>query len=125
MGQYSLKINKPKYIRTNSGIYVYDEVEPYFLDESQKLYLNNETKIAIPEKRVISLAEKVEELCDMFYLDRGGDLDINDIYSKDEFDVAKDYFLLERKHFGVIDLKAYIKFEDKLIYIGKMDEKGN
>lgn len=97
------------YIRTDDGIEKIDDD----WNEFYKDHVNNRQ------------ADTIAELCDLFYLDRGGDLDINDFYDKYQFDVAEEYYLEEIRHFIPIKLKAYIETDKGLIYVAKMNDKGD
>ena len=96
-----------KYIRTENGVFEKQEGVSYCLFG-----------------KTIAEADTIEELCDLFYLDRGGDVDVNDFYDKYQLDVAKEYYLEEIRHFIPIKLQAYIRTDKGLIYVAKMNDKG-
>lgn len=127
------------YIRTKDNLYEitdkqYDILCGNLTDKEKENYKNitsfglgsveEGTYQSILIKDILEYSENLEDLCDLFYLDRGGDIDINDFYDKYQFDVAKEYYLEEVKHFVPIKLKAYIDTDKGLIYVAKMNENG-
>lgn len=115
-----------KYIRTKDKII--DVTSPYWGKDERGYYTyltDNpcEPKTYIHKEDIIKESNTIDELCDMFYLDRGGDIDINEFYDKYQFDVAKENYLEEIRHFIPIKLQAYIKTDKGLICVAQMNEK--
>lgn len=111
-----------RYIRTKDGIYELDctlEIRDNFLIKKGYYYCIDDYCEDEDLGEIIAEADAIEELCDLFYLDRGGDLDINDFYDKNQFDVAKDYFMWDKD----LELKAYIKSGDNIIYVAKINNE--
>lgn len=101
----------------------------YYFDENEGCYSEYDDKGGhscdfIDEKNIIVQANTIEKLCDGFYLDLGGEF--NDIYlrRKDKFEILKELaFDYMRKDIKVI-LYAFIKTDEGLIYVAKMNDKG-
>ena len=104
----------------------YIKVEAELIPNGVKIYPNNveASFLDFAGAKVLAEADTIEELCDLFYLDRGGDVDVNDFYDKYQLDVAKEYYLEEIRHFIPIKLQAYIRTDKGLIYVAKMNDKG-
>ena len=111
------------YIRTKDGVYEVDEIKPYFLDEKQKLFINNELKIAVNENQVIKQADTIEELCDGFYIDKCKEEFLLDEMFDDCWYDFNLYFKDCAK--SGIDVYGFIKTDKGLIYVAKMNDKGD
>lgn len=120
-----------KFIRTKDGIYelkenmtinigIYGLFHESYNTIEKHLFRNGEDL-----GELASQANAIDALCDLFYLDRGGDIDMNEFYDKYNFDVAKENYLEEVKHSNPVELKAYINTDKGLICVSKADNKGD
>ena len=75
------------------------------------------------DSEVIQQADNIEELCDGFYLEFGEVFDITNVYEKERY---KDFqnFYNQLNDTLIINAYGFIKTSKGLIYVAKMNEKG-
>lgn len=106
-----------KYIKTKDGIYEVD-----FVDIS--IYYHT-TKWNIVEKdEILAQSDKIEELCDGFYLDLGEEFDDTYLRRKDRFEFLKELALEYMRRGMQVTLYGLIKTSKGLIYVAKLNENG-
>ena len=127
-----------KYIKTTDGIFEISDKEYDLLcgnlTEREKEIYKNITSIGIGSieegtyksiliKDIINQANTIEELCDGFYLEFGEVFDITNVYEKERY---KDFqnFYNQLNDTLIINAYGFIKTSKGLIYVAKMNEKG-
>lgn len=113
-----------KYIRTEEGIFTIEEniYNQVFAVNSKREWIEFE----YIENKIIAKADTIEELCDGFYID---DKLLNRfnkyaMFEKDQYEKFKDITITYTK--GKIPLVAYgfVKTDKGLIYVAKLNDKG-
>ena len=115
------------YIRTKDNIY-----EEYAREKCIHGCVITTTGVKIPFTDIIFQSNKIEELCDGYYLDIDNhSFDTTQIYGKDELSKAlkertdwQNYS--DRKHLAYdIYLYAFIKTDKGFIFVARINEKGD
>lgn len=116
-----------KYIRTKDNIY-----EEHAREKCIHGCVITTTGVKIPFTDIIFQSNKIEELCDGYYLDIDNhSFDTTQIYGKDELSKALEertgwQNYSDRKHLEYgIDLYAFIKTDKGFVYVAKINEKGD
>ncbi len=109
-----------KYIRTKNGIY--EVIEECFRPMENNMVSTPQEGIT----KILKQSNSIGELCDGYYVDKNKETFIEDeVYEKPSKDVSewlKQYFIscVEKG----IDIYAFIKTNKGLIYVAKLNEKG-
>ena len=110
-----------RYIRTKTGIY--ENTSPYFVKDNKLyrawLYRNDTGADLLGE--IIKQSDKLEEICDGFYLDTYSKFNSDFIYDKAEYcRFQNDYKLYNGSKKG----RAFILIDGGLIFVAEMTNEG-
>ena len=100
-----------------------------FLREHTGWYFHEKSKLyAFTESDIIKQADDIEELCDGYYVDKNKEVFIEDEVYENELTHGLSEALLESYFVSCvkkgIDVYAFIKTDKGLIYVAKMNDKG-
>lgn len=120
-----------KYIRTTYGIFEHNEK-----DELDGVIINDKHHVAccgnrlVSEDEVIRQADTLEELIDGYYVEiEGFNYDINHTFgtfneAKEDYKDWFNYYHVRHEINFEITLHGFIKMDNGLIYVAKMNENG-
>ena len=110
------------YIRTKDG--VYGLVDTYYMCvDGVEIYMydNNGRGVEIRGSQILNQSENLAELCDGFYVDKCKEEFLLDEMFDDWYDTNTYYKNCAKSG---IDVYGFIKTDKGLIYVAKMNEKG-
>lgn len=111
------------YIRTKDGVYEVSHLNAYATHKRKGETLLEGYKTAyIKNENIVAQSENLEELCDGFYIDEGNEFSFYKENAYEDFEEAKEVF---KKEFDdTSTLYGFIKTRKGLIYVAKMNDKG-